>query len=300
MDKINNTVFELRMFESYLNNEISASYFRYKFFLKITNEIAFVEIDEKGYDLNDLVVNKIKNFVIKNLSKLRTLSIKRQDMLNNPRETFIRLNYDNKEYELSSYIKGISKFKYNKIFKQIKNMIIKYLNCDNFGETSINKDKKQNNKKYNVNIKTNLSDNKISSKKYINYIISQHNYQMEILDKLKQRKLFHYSDNKVNDGGVTYFGTCCYDDTVWETFKFIFDDSPEFRTYENYLKLKSVEDLSVSETIQQFLFWKRAERFSDGSIAEAIRDGKFVKLFEKVFLEDAKKIKILIKENKGC
>ena len=62
-------------------------------------------------------------------------------------------------------------------------------------------------------------------------------------------------------------------------FKEVGINNPKFRTYENHLAKTSEGELTIEEIVEQFLFWSRGERISEGTIAEAIDSGNFEKLF---------------------
>lgn len=74
-------------------------------------------------------------------------------------------------------------------------------------------------------------------------------------------------------------GYYTYDNAVWEALGEIRKKYPDLQQYKNHLKDTAFEKLSKQQIAEQFLFWSRGERFCDGTIAGAIDEGSFVKLF---------------------
>ena len=103
-------------------------------------------------------------------------------------------------------------------------------------------------------------------------------YLIDLLERLRTEKLYTFTDPDTENDIIT-LGYWTYSPLVTEVFKEVGAVGNPFITYENHLATKSEFELTEEEIKEQFLFWYRGERFSDGLIAEAIDSGQFTRLF---------------------
>ena len=103
-------------------------------------------------------------------------------------------------------------------------------------------------------------------------------YLIDLLERLRTEKLYTFTDPDTENDIIT-LGYWTYNPVVTEVFKEVGAVGNPFITYENHLATKSEFELTEEEIKEQFLFWYRGERFSDGLIAEAIDSGQFTRLF---------------------
>lgn len=104
-------------------------------------------------------------------------------------------------------------------------------------------------------------------------------YFVDLLERLRTEKLYTFTDPYTENDIITP-GYWTYSPLVTEVFKEVGVVGNSFITnYENHLATKSEFELTTQEIVEQFLFWYRGERFSDGLIAEAIDSGQFTRLF---------------------
>ena len=104
-------------------------------------------------------------------------------------------------------------------------------------------------------------------------------YFVDLLERLRTEKLYTFTD-PVTENDIITPGYWIYSPLVTEVFKEVGVVGNSFITnYENHLATKSEFELTTQEIVEQFLFWYRGERFSDGLIAEAIDSGQFTRLF---------------------
>ena len=103
-------------------------------------------------------------------------------------------------------------------------------------------------------------------------------YLIDLLERLRTEKLYTFTDPDTENDIIT-LGYWTYSPLVTEVFKEVGAVGNPFITYENHLATKSEFELTEEEIKEQFLFWYRGERFSDGLIAEAIDSGRFTRLF---------------------
>ena len=103
-------------------------------------------------------------------------------------------------------------------------------------------------------------------------------YLIDLLERLRTEKLYTFTDPDTENDIITP-GYWTYSPLVTEVFKEVGAVGNPFITYENHLATKSEFELTEEEIKEQFLFWYRGERFSDGLIAEAIDSGQFTRLF---------------------
>lgn len=103
-------------------------------------------------------------------------------------------------------------------------------------------------------------------------------YLIDLLERLRTEKLYTFTDPDTENDIIT-LGYWTYSPLVTEVFKEVGAVGNPFITYENHLATKSEFELTTQEIVEQFLFWYRGERFSDGLIAEAIDSGQFTRLF---------------------
>ena len=104
-------------------------------------------------------------------------------------------------------------------------------------------------------------------------------YFVDLLERLRTEKLYTFTDPDTENDIITP-GYWTYSPLVTEVFKEVGVVGNSFITnYENHLATKSEFELTTQEIVEQFLFWYRGERFSDGLIAEAIDSGQFTRLF---------------------
>ena len=103
-------------------------------------------------------------------------------------------------------------------------------------------------------------------------------YLIDLLERLRTEKLYTFTDPDTENDIITP-GYWTYSPLVTEVFKEVGAVGNPFITYENHLATKSEFELTEEEIKEQFLFWYRGERFSDGLIAEAIDSGRFTRLF---------------------
>lgn len=104
-------------------------------------------------------------------------------------------------------------------------------------------------------------------------------YLIDLLERLRTEKLYTFTDPDTENDIITP-GYWTYSPLVTEVFKEVrVVGNPFITNYENHLATKSEFELTEEEIKEQFLFWYRGERFSDGLIAEAIDSGQFTRLF---------------------
>ena len=104
-------------------------------------------------------------------------------------------------------------------------------------------------------------------------------YFVDLLERLRTEKLYTFTDPDTENDIITP-GYWTYSPLVTEVFKEVrVVGNPFITNYENHLATKSEFELTEEEIKEQFLFWYRGERFSDGLIAEAIDSGQFTRLF---------------------
>lgn len=104
-------------------------------------------------------------------------------------------------------------------------------------------------------------------------------YLIDLLERLRTEKLYTFTDPDTENDIISP-GYWTYSPLVTEVFKEVrVVGNPFITNYENHLATKSEFELTEEEIKEQFLFWYRGERFSDGLIAEAIDSGQFTRLF---------------------
>ncbi len=104
----------------------------------------------------------------------------------------------------------------------------------------------------------------------------KHNKRMDLLNRLETEKLYTSTESD-----SLFSGHFDYNPVIWEVFDEVGVNDPNYKSYDNYLAKKDIHKLSPQEVVEQFLFWNRGERFCEGTIAEAIDNGNFMRLFVK-------------------
>ena len=115
-------------------------------------------------------------------------------------------------------------------------------------------------------------------------IAKEYQKRAELLQKLRTEELYTTAESN-----SLIFGHYSYNPVVWEVFESVGINNPKYKTYNDHLAKKSIDELSTDEIVEQFLFWSRGERFCEGAIAEAIDSGNFVKLYEKFLTNSMEK-----------
>ena len=115
-------------------------------------------------------------------------------------------------------------------------------------------------------------------------IAKEYQKRAELLQKLRTEELYTTAESN-----SLISGHYSYNPVVWEVFESVGINNPKYKTYNDHLAKKSIDELSTDEIVEQFLFWSRGERFCEGAIAEAIDSGNFVKLYEKFLTNSMEK-----------
>lgn len=252
------------------------AYFRGRFVLSIENNKGVAEIERNGYTLNETVIAELKNLVLKNAKKLKEL-LKKKKILENlyageleggGPDSSIVLTYDNEKIEISRIeISGdLKKRAYDKILAKIQKYVKKAIKKGNafVDENSPNP----------VMEAEEWGKDREERGQFFKALEERRRKLTDLLERLKTEKLYTY---KKSDSLIS--GHYEYNPIIWEVFKEVGINNPKFRTYENHLAKTSEGELTIEEIVEQFLFWSRGERFSEGTIAEAIDSGNFEKLF---------------------
>lgn len=273
--------FRLEMNEQYVIVAPShPAYFKGRFALSIEDNKGFAEIEKNGYTLNETAIAELKNFVLKNVKKLKMLLKRKKNPENlyegelegdGPDSSFF-LTYDNEKFEIHRIeISGIvNKISYDKMLYKIQKLVKKAIKKGNafVDENSPNPIKEAE--------EWEEKDRKRQEQFFKDLAEKRRKHMTDLLEKLRTEKLYTYIES-----ASLISGHYEYNPVIWEVFKEVGINNPEDRTYKNHLAKKSELELTITEIEEQFLFWSEGERLSEGTIAQAIDSGNFVKLFNR-------------------
>lgn len=249
------------------------AYFDNRFVLNIDSEKATAEVEKNGYTLNEFAVSEIKSYILKVFKKIKALSKKKKEYYEGGESSSISLQYNGEKVEADCYIRQQRDF--YRILDDIKEIVDKEISQKNAfqDENSPNPVKEAE-----MLVKEAEERRRKQEKQYFEALAEKHRKRLDLLKRLRTEKLYTSTESD-----SLFSGHYEYNPIVWEVFETVGMNSPDLKTYDNYLAKKSVSELSPKEIREQFLFWSRGERFCEGTIAEAIDSGNFVRLYEKLF-----------------